>query len=102
MRITLVRSGGITGMPVEVSIDEKDLPSDEMDEIDRAVHESGFFSLPTKLPDHSGGADQFNYTITVEDIGRAHTVVGTESALPHPLGEIVQKLIQRSRGQQGG
>jgi hypothetical protein len=55
MRITLVRSGGFTGMPVEVSLDEKDLPSDEMDEIDRAVRESGFFSLPTKLPDHSGG-----------------------------------------------
>jgi hypothetical protein len=97
MRIIIIRSGGFTGIPVEVSIDEKDLPEQEADEIHTAVRESQFFALPTKLPDHSGGADKFNYTITVEDVGRAHTVVGSESALPEALKKLVQSHMRKGR-----
>jgi hypothetical protein len=97
MRINIIRSGGFTGIPVEVTLDEKDLPAQEADEIQTAVRESQFFALPTKLPDHSGGADNFNYTITVEDVGRAHTVVGSESALPEALKKLVQSHMRKGR-----
>jgi hypothetical protein len=99
MRIQVVRSGGFTGMPVECAFDENDLEPEEAQQLRDAVQESQFFALPTRLPDHSGGADQFNYTVTVEEKGRNHTVIGTESALPGELDKIVQKLIRKSRGQ---
>jgi hypothetical protein len=97
MRIQIVRSGGFTGMPIEVSINENDLQPDEVNQLHSAVQESQFFTLPTKLPDHSGGADSFNYTITVEERGKTHTIVGTESALPPSLAKLVQKYIRKAR-----
>jgi hypothetical protein len=97
MRIIIVRSGGFTGIPVEITVDENELQPNEADQLHSAVQESHFFSLPTRLPDHSGGADTFNYTITVEDLARTHTIVGPESALPPPLDELVQKFMRRRR-----
>jgi hypothetical protein len=97
MRISVIRTGGFTGIPVEISVDESELELDEAVEMHAAIEESRFFSLPTRLPDHSGGADQFSYTITVQDEQNVHTVIASESALPEPLDGFIQRLVRRAR-----
>jgi len=97
MRIHMIRTGGFTGIPVEISVDEQELEPQEAQELHEALEEAHFFELPTRLPDYSGGADTFTYTLTVVDEDQTHTVVCPESALPEALDGMVQKLVRWAR-----
>lgn len=75
MHIKVSRSGGYAGLEEGLgTLDTNTLDGDRAAEIERLVQYAGFFELPATLPDDSVGADLFQYSITVTDHGRSHTV----------------------------
>ena len=78
MRIQFKMEGGIAyfpGLIKPITIDSDELPKQESDELKRLVNATRFFDLPTvigtPLP---GAADYRQYTITLEDNGKQHSV----------------------------
>ena len=68
MKISLVRTGGVTGMRREVTVDTDRLDADRAGELRRAVEEadaSGLFESPDVA--RGGRPDRFGYHVTVED-----------------------------------
>jgi hypothetical protein len=74
MRFHFVRTGGFAGLRLAATIDTEVLPEEEcellMDELDNA----NFFELPSVLEASSGGADRFQYEVTVERDEDQHTI----------------------------
>ena len=48
-----------------------------------------------------GGADRFQYEITVEDGNQTHTIAAGESAVPNHLQPLVQHLERLARTRRG-
>lgn len=97
MRISVTRSGGFTGIPIQFSFDEQDLDPQELQELLTAIQTTRFFTLPTHLSAVSGSADTFTYSITIETNDQHHTLFSPESALPEPLGAVLHKLVRKAR-----
>ena len=78
MRIQFKMEGGIASFPglsKPITIDSDQLPQQESDELKRLVNATHFFDLPTTMSSLSpGAADYRQYTITLEDDGKQHTV----------------------------
>jgi len=78
MRIEFATEGGIAffpGLSRPTRIDSADLAPGEARELERLLADANFFDLPEQrraIP--KGAADYQQYTITVEDHGRRHTV----------------------------
>ncbi len=78
MRIQLTMEGGIAyfpGLSKPITIDSDTLPKQESDELKRLVNATRFFDLPTAMSTPApGAADYRQYTITIDDDGKQHTV----------------------------
>jgi hypothetical protein len=78
MRIQLKMEGGIAyfpGLSKPITIDSDQLPRQESDELKRLVNATRFFDLPAVIGSPSpGAADYRQYTITLQDEGKQHTV----------------------------
>jgi len=78
VRIQFKIEGGIAyfpGLSKPITIDSDHLPQQEFDELKRLVNATHFFDLPTTMSSLSpGAADYRQYTITLEDDGKQHTV----------------------------
>ena len=78
MRIQFKMEGGIAyfpGLSKPITIDSDELPKQESDELKRLVNATRFFDLPTVTGSPSPGASDYRqYTITIEDDGKQHTV----------------------------
>ncbi len=96
MRIDFERSGGFAGMRITTTIDTQTLPPDQANELTQLVASSGFFSLPATFPS-TGGADQYTYTVTINDQGRQHTVVVKDGSIPPALQPLIQQLTGLAR-----
>lgn len=97
MRIHFVRTGGFAGMQLANTIDSEELPEDEVQALKSELDNARFFELPTYLSGGTGGADRFQYEITVDDGRQKHTVAAGESALPSNVQPLVQHLEQLAR-----
>ncbi len=95
MRIEFTRSGGFAGTRLSRTFDTDQLPEEEKRQLDQLVDAANFFSLPQTL--QSGGADRFQYKISIERDGKAHTVQADERAAPPPLASLIKKLEVAAR-----
>jgi hypothetical protein len=95
MRISFERTGGFAGISRTKSVDTADIPANEADQLPQLVEASDFFNLPEKIPASTTQADRFQYTLTVEDEGRKHTVNVSEAALPGTLRPLIEWLQKR-------
>lgn len=95
MHIEFSRSGGFAGTRLSRSFDTDEIPAEEADELKQMVTSADFFHLPESL--RSGGADKFQYKITVENEGATHTVEADERAVPQGLKPLVGKLEALAR-----
>lgn len=96
MRVQFQVSGGIghfPGLAAPRTIDVDALDAEDGRALKQLVDEARFFELPPRIPAPRGAADYQTYEITVEDGGRAHTVVFTDP-VTQPS---VQKLVKRLR-----
>ena len=82
MRIQFKMEGGIAyfpGLSKPITIDSDQLPKQESDELKRLVDATHFFALPAVMGSPSpGAADYRQYTITIQDEGKQHTVHVTD------------------------
>jgi hypothetical protein len=78
MRVQLKMEGGIAffpGLSKPIIIDSDQLSRQEADELKRLVDAAHFFELPTTMPSPArGAADYRQYTITIQDGSKLHTV----------------------------
>ena len=78
MRIVFTTEGGLAyfpGLSRPVVIDSDDLPAPEAAELERLLGSARFFELPKNARAlRHGAADYQQYTITVENGARRHTV----------------------------
>jgi hypothetical protein len=78
VQIQFKMEGGLAyfpGLSKPITIDSDELPKQESDELKRLVNATHFFDLPTVIGSPAGGAaDYRQYTITIKDNGKQHTV----------------------------
>jgi hypothetical protein len=93
MRVQFKTEGGLAYFPgrsTPLTIDSDALSAEDARALRQLVESVDFFALPASLGTQSrGAADMRQYTITVEDAGRHHTVRVTEP-VSHPD---LQKLL---------
>ena len=92
MRITLNRSGGLTGMQSTASLEVEKLPGKKASEVRRLIDASGFFDLPKTISVKSPQPDRFQFELTIEDAQRSKTVSIAEQAAPKELKNLLSWL----------
>ncbi|MBI5667940.1 MAG: hypothetical protein HZC41_08010 [Chloroflexi bacterium] len=97
MRIEFERSGGFANIRVAGAVDTESLPPQEAQALSDLVNKLDFFALPSVIPSVTGGADRFQYTLTVEDEGRRHTVELPESAATGDFANLIGSLTALAR-----
>jgi hypothetical protein len=92
MRIVFTTEGGLAFFPslsVPAVIDSRDLSGAEAAELERLLDSARFFDLPQDSRAlHHGAADCRQYTITVENGRRRHTV-----RLMDPVGNLQLQML---------
>lgn len=106
MIIHFERSGGFTGISRQVVIDSQELDPQEQAELEALVEEAGFFDAEIATA-AAQGADQFNYTLTIEHGRRLRSVTLAEGAMPPEWEALVERITTiarrpRSQGNQAG
>ena len=97
MRIQFERTGGFAGLTLRAALDSEQLEPNEGQALIRLVENAGFFDLPGKIAGPPGGADRFQYRLTVEWSQRRHTVEVAEAAVPAALQPLIQRLTALAR-----
>lgn len=69
----------IPGLSQEATVESKNLSEQEIQELQKLIVESRFFKLPGNLGTSPAGAADFRqYTVTIEEEGRQHSVQFTD------------------------
>jgi Emfourin len=97
MLISLTRSGGLAGVPVEFSINTDDLPPEEASKLTDLTREAKLEDLAQRSPIGGRGYDRFQYDLTVEDAGRRVKVTVAEDAASPELKSLINRLLQDRR-----
>jgi hypothetical protein len=103
MRVQFQTQGGIAyipGLQKPITIDVDALPEADASRLRQLVSAVRFFDLPTRIGSSPrGAADMRQYTITIEDGGRHHTVRVAEPVTDPALQEILDTLRAQGRRQ---
>jgi hypothetical protein len=91
MRIQFEHRGGLTDVRIVYVGSVDALSVEEQQKLTSLVDHSGFFDLPSKI-DGDGGADRFDYAITIDSGSRTHTVRVNERTMPACLRPLVAWL----------
>ena len=94
MRIRLERFGGVVGRKIQKELDTDGLPANDALRLKHLLQESKFFHLPPKMQASTPGADRFNYILTVQSAGRAHTVEMAEEAVPKEVRPLLEWILR--------
>lgn len=97
MQIHFQRTGGFAGMKLAGQVDLDDLDEETAEKIRRLLDEADFFELPEHLPSEQTARDQYNYTITVKDHKRKHSVSFCETPNEElsELANLLFRLVRR-------
>ena len=101
MRITFKTEGGLAyfpGLSRPVVFDLDQLSADQSDLLRQQIHASGFFDLPSRVgTPRRGAADYHQYTLTVSDDNRSHTVRLFDPVTSAPLQSLLAILRQMAQ-----
>jgi hypothetical protein len=100
MRVQFKTEGGVAffpGLSKPTIIDGDDLPPKEAAELKRLAAAARFFGLPADPPRRTGAADYRQYTITIEDGQRSHTVRLADPIEDPDLQALVDFLSEKAR-----
>ena len=90
MRISFERTGGFAGMTKTKTVDTASMPTNEANQLPQLLSAANFFNLPTNITSDPTVPDRFQYTLTVEDEGKKHTITVSEAALPVTLRPLIE------------
>jgi hypothetical protein len=103
MRVQFQTEGGIAyipGLQKPITIDVDALPEADASRLRQLVSAVSFFDLPTRIGSPPrGAADMRQYTITIEDGGRRHTMRVAEPVSDPSLQELIDTLRTQARRQ---
>lgn len=101
MRIQFTREGGFAAFPglsKPITIDTATLPRQVAAPLEQLVESTQFFTRPAEINQPpAGAADYRQYTITVEDGGRRHTVRLTEPVTDPQLEALLDAVQAAAR-----
>ncbi len=100
MRISIERTGGVTGITIAATVDTKNLSQDDAQKLRQMVKEADFFNLPPKITSPSPQPDRFQYELKAEQNGQQHTVTVSEEVMPAKLRPLVKWLMEAARKRQ--
>jgi hypothetical protein len=93
MKIDFVRSGGVAGVRLALTLDTESLPVDEAFHIAKLVEGAGFFELVQGFSGAAPAPDRFEYRLTIESqIWGRNAVVLAESAVPVEMRPLLDHL----------
>lgn len=103
MHIQFQSEGGVAyfpGLSEPVTVDTRQLPAAQAAAAEGLVRAARFFDRPAQQqPAPPGAADYRQYTITVDDGGRRHTIRIDEPVDDPDLQRLVQYLASQARAQ---
>jgi len=100
------RSGGVAGLVDHLVIDDNghcilqrktlkwefNLAPDDLEHLRQVFEEANFFTLDSQYLPANIGADRIEYVITYRTLGKEHTVLTMDGAIPDALGPILSQL----------
>ena len=95
-RVSFQRSGGFGGITLSKEVDTSELDDDEAAELEQLLDRVDFTADPAPRP-RGGGADRFQYDLTVERGGERHQLTCGEAQLTPELKELVDRLQAMAR-----
>ena len=97
MKIQFARTGGVAGIRLTATLDSESLPPEEADRLRRLIAAASFFEQPPSRHSRIGGADRFQYEVTVEEGDRIKKVELDESSVPETLQPLLDYLVDSAR-----
>jgi hypothetical protein len=101
MRIEFQTEGGLAyfpGLSTPVVIDSDALTAEDASELQRLVEAARFFERPTVAgAPRRGAADHRQYTISVEEGGRQHTITVADAVADPTLQPLLRFLQAKAR-----
>ncbi len=96
-RVSFRRSGGLAAFkPLETSVEIVDEHGEEASELARLLDEADVPTLARQSRPPAPGADQFEYTVTVESEDERHEVTLAQSQMPADLRPLIKRLERRA------
>jgi hypothetical protein len=92
VRVEVVRSGGFAGLTRAAAMDTEELDAELAERLRKLVDESQIESL-TSTPSR-GGADRFQYDVTVTRGNDRTSIVLHESSMPDAARRLVRWVLQ--------
>jgi Emfourin len=97
LRIELTRSGGYAGLTTKLGeLDTAELPESEARELEDLVSKANVPALAAASPIRGGGADRFQYELTIEGPDGRHELAISEDRIPDELRPLIERLKERS------
>jgi len=91
MIIRIERSGGVSGIPLQKTINSNALSKNKTEEIHTIIEKTNFFHLSSQYTE-SNVRDTFQYTITVQAESHTHSVTFDEDRLPKELHPLIKSF----------
>ena len=93
LHIELTRSGGYAGLTTKLGeLDTAELTETEAREIEELVRKADVPALAAAPPMRGGGADRFQYELTVEGPDGRHELAMSEDRIPDQLRPLIERL----------
>src|SRR5215470_6549135 len=96
IRVSLLRHGGFLGRSLTLELDSGSLSEEESRTLSKMINAANFFNLPAAIMPQ-GGADRFQYEVTVEEQAKRHTVNTADGAVPEQLQPLIDYLVEAAR-----
>ncbi len=95
-QLSLRRTGGLAGLPLQAALDTSTLPSAEANAIVGALDRVDLAHVSTAADTPPGAADTFHYELQVERAGETHTASFADRQVPDELKPVIHALMERA------
>jgi hypothetical protein len=95
--IEFERTGGFTGIPVKIRLDQASLELEEIRHLMELITKSGFFETISRSEHLEGKPDQFRYRISIETSLRSSVVEFNEKQVSEDLQPLIQFLARKAK-----
>jgi hypothetical protein len=96
MKISILRSGGFTGIPRRFEVSSADLTPEEQQELSGLIRSADFWNQQNQV-DSTQPGDRFRYTVTIDEAGASKSVVLDEAGMTAHLMALVQRVTALAR-----
>lgn len=94
MKIVCERTGGFAGLTLRAEVDSSELSATESRKMEKLVEGAKPFEQPEKAK--GSMPDQYQYDLTIEDKGRAHSIQTNDTAVSDEMKELIDWVIKKA------